>query len=119
MAKWAFTAVLLVGLLGACSGSGYSWTATPNETSAVGTAREMDTQLASVWVDYSDGLLLHYMYDFCTDLHEATDVGAFLDETAEAQGEVVLLPLVVGSPSLCAERSDEIGDWIARHAAAE
>jgi len=119
LAKWASTAVLLVGLFGACSDSGYSWTATPGETSAVSTAREMDTQLASVWVDYSDGLLLHYMYGFCTDLHEASDVETFLDETAEAQGEVVLLPLVVGSPYLCAERSDEIGDWIARHAAAE
>ena len=117
--KWCCLVVLAAVALGACSDSGYSWTATPNETSAVSTAREMDTQLASVWVDYSDGLLLHYIYGFCTDLHEASDVESFLDETAEAQGEVVLLPLVVGSPYLCAERSDEIGDWIARHAAAE
>ncbi len=117
--KWCCLVVLAVVALGACSGSGYSWTATPSETSAVSTAREMDTQLANVWVDYSDGLLLHYMYDFCTNLQEASDMEAFLNATAEVQGEVVLLPLVVGSPYLCAERSDEVGDWIARQAAAE
>ena len=117
--KWCCLVVLAALALGACSDSGYSWTATQEETSAVSTAREMDTQLARVWVDYSDGLLLHYIYDFCTDLHEASDVEAFLDEAAEAQGEVVLLPLVVGSPYLCAERSNEVGDWIARQAAAE
>lgn len=119
LVRWCCLVVLAAVVLGACSDSGDSLTATPGETSAVSTAREMDTQLASVWVGYSDGLLLHYMYDFCTNLHEAADVEAFLDETAEAQGEAVLLPLVVGSPYLCPERSDEVGDWIASHAAAE
>jgi len=119
LAKRASTVVLLAGLLGACSDSGYSWTATPEQTSAVSTAREMDTQLAGFWVSYSDGLLLHYVYAFCEDLHEASDVETFLDERAETQGEVVLLPLVVGSPYLCAERSGAVGDWIAERATSE
>jgi hypothetical protein len=124
LAKRASTVVVLVGLLGACSGSGsstttYPWTATPEQSGAVGAAREMDALLAKFWVAYSDGLLLHHMYAFCEDLYAASDVEAFLDERAETQGEVVLLPLVVGSPYLCAERSAAVGDWIARHAASE
>jgi len=108
--------VLVAVVLGACSDSGYSWTATPEETGAVGTAREMDSQLAGVWASYSDGLLLHYIYDFCEGLYEASDVEAFLDGRAETQGEVVVLPLVVGTPYLCSERSDAVGDWIAKNA---
>jgi len=119
LAKRAFLLVLAAVVLGACSDSDYSWTTTPEQTSAVSTAREMDTQLAGFWVSYSDGLLLHYIYAFCEDLYEASDVEAFLDERAETQGEVVLLPLVVGSPYLCAERSDAVGDWIAERAASE
>jgi len=119
LAKRAFLLVLAAVVLGACSDSGYSWTTTPEQTSAVSTARDMDTQLAGFWVSYSDGLLLHYMYAFCEDLYEASDVEAFLDERAETQGEVVLLPLVVSSPYLCAERSDAVGDWIAERAASE
>ena len=119
LAKRAFLLVPAAVVLGACSDSGYSWTTAPEQTSAVSTARDMDTQLTGFWVSYSDGLLLHYMYAFCEDLYEASDVEAFLDERAETQGEVVLLPLVVGSPYLCAERSDAVGDWIAERAASE
>ena len=118
-AKRAFLVVLAAAVLGACSDSGPVLTAEPEETSAVSTAREMDTQLAKVWVSRSDGLLLHYIYAFCEDLYDASDVEAFLDERAETQGEVVLLPLVVGSPYLCPGRSEAVGDWITKNAAGE
>jgi len=120
--KWASFLALAAVLLCACGGSGsstttYSWTATPGQTSAVGAAREMDAQLADVWSTYSDGLLLYYLYDFCEGLLAAEDVEQYLDERAASQGETVLLPLVVGSPYLCAERSDAVGAWINQHAA--
>jgi hypothetical protein len=124
--KRASIVVLSVALLCACSASDsapttttYPWTATPEQAHAVGIAREMDAQIAGVWATYSDGLLLHHMYDFCEGLDAAPDVAQYLDETAEAQGEAVLLPLVVGSPFLCPERSDVVGDWIAEQAANE
>jgi hypothetical protein len=121
-AKRAISVALAAVLLYACSGSSsstttYSWTATPGQLSAVGATREMDAQLAKVWATYSDGLLLYYLYDFCEGLYAAEDVEQYLDERAASQGETVLLPLVVGSPYLCAERSDAVGDWINKHAA--
>lgn len=115
-------AVLLLLLLAACSEDGststtYPWTPTAAESGAVGAARDMDAQAARVWTPYSDGLLLHYIYDFCAGLESANDVVAFLDDRAEEQGEAVLLPLVVGSPYLCPTRSSVVGDWISARAA--
>jgi len=113
---------LSVLLLSACSGDDsttttYEWTPTAAEAGAVGAAREMDQGAAGVWTEYSDGLLLHYIYDFCAGLEAADDVLSFLDERAEAQGEAVMLPLVVGSPYLCPERRSAVGTWIADRAA--
>jgi hypothetical protein len=117
--------VLSIILLCACSSNdsapagGYAWTATAAETKAVGAAREVDAQAAEVWAAYSDGLVLHYMYDFCGGLEAASDVEEFLNERAQARGEAVLLPLVVGSPYLCPGRADAVGAWIAEQAANE
>ena len=118
----AVAVVLSVLLLAACSGNDsttttYEWTPTAAETGAVGAAREMDQGAAGVWTSYSDGLLLHYIYEFCGGLEAADDVLVFLDETAEAQGEAVMLPLVIGSPYLCPERRSAVGTWIAGRAA--
>jgi hypothetical protein len=118
----ALGVVLSMLLLAACSGDGststtYEWTATAAESGAVGAARDMDSRAAGVWAAHSDGLLLHYIYDFCAGLEAADDVLAFLDERAEAQGEAVMLPLVIGSPYLCPERSSVVGTWIAARAA--
>lgn len=109
-------------LVAACSGDGststtYGWTPTAAENGAVGAARDMDGQAAGVWSTYSDGLLLHYIYDFCAGLEAADDVLAFLDERVAAQGEAVLLPLVIGSPYLCPSRSSAVGSWISARAA--
>lgn len=117
--------VLVAGaLLAACSADAggtttYAWTAAPLEAAAVGTAREMDSQAARVWAAYPDGLLLHYIYDLCEGLDAAPDVAQYLDDRAEAQGEAVLLPLVVGSPYLCPGRAPAVGDWIAEQATSE
>jgi len=121
----AFVLLLPITLLCACSSgdpvaeNAYEWTATAAEANAVGTARKLDAQTAGVWAAYSDGLVLHFIYDFCVGLDAATDVEDFLDERARAQGEAVVLPLLVGSAYLCADRSDAVGDWIARRATDE
>lgn len=117
----AIAVVVSMLWLAACSGGDststtYEWTPTAAESGAVGAARDMDAQAAGVWVSYSDGLLLHYIYDFCAGLDAADDVLAFLDGRAGTQGEAVLLPLVVGSPYLCPARSTVVGDWIAARA---
>jgi hypothetical protein len=121
--KRVLIVLLSVALLGACSDStsseGYEWTATPEEASAVGAAREMDAQAAAVWAAYSDGLLLHFIYDLCIGLSGASDVGEFLDGKVAEQGEAVLLPLVVGSPYICPEQRDAVGNWINEKAANE
>lgn len=115
--------LLITALLGACaaddspSADSYEWQADAAETRAVGAARQMDEQATGVWAEYSDGLLLHFIYDFCVGLDAASDVEEFLDQRVQEQGEALLLPVVIGSPYLCPARSDAVGAWIARHAA--
>ena len=117
--RWAIVAAVLLAaaVLPACSDdSGYQWTARPEEERAVGTAREMDGQIAGVWKSYSDGLLLHYILEFCAGLGGADDVAGYLDEKAAEQGEAVILPVVVGSPYLCPAEREAVGQWIAEKA---
>jgi hypothetical protein len=120
----AIAVVVSAFLLAACSGESttsttYDWTPTAAESAAVGAARNLDSEAVGVWETYSDGLVLHYIYDFCAGLEAAGDVLAYLNERAESQGEAVMLPLVVGSPYLCPERSTAVGNWIATRAAEE
>ncbi len=116
--------VLSVALLGACSAAEsapttttYPWEATSEEGGAVSAARQMDGEAAGVWAPYSDGLLLHHIYEFCDGLVAAPDVEQYLNEGIEAQGAALLLPLVIGSGYLCG--SEAVGDWIAEQAANE
>ena len=118
----AIAVVVSALLLAACSGESststtYEWTPTAAESAAVGAARKMDSEVVGVWETYSDGLVLHYIYDFCAGLEAADDVLTFLNDRAESQGEAVMLPLVIGSPYLCPERSAVVGNWISTRAA--